>query len=61
MLVPKLFTCLREYTWKTFSHDLVAGVVVAALGAEVLRVDPPRIPELPVQHLDTGPGKRAAP
>ena len=38
----------------------VAGRTLAALGAEVLRVDPPSIPELPAQHIDTGPGKRAA-
>jgi crotonobetainyl-CoA:carnitine CoA-transferase CaiB-like acyl-CoA transferase len=38
----------------------VAGRTLAALGAEVLRVDPPHLPELPEQHIDTGPGKRAA-
>ena len=38
----------------------VAGRTLAALGAEVLRVDPPRLPELPAQHLDTGAGKRSA-
>jgi hypothetical protein len=38
----------------------VAGRTLAALGADVLRVDPPRLPELPAQHLDTGPGKRSA-
>lgn len=38
----------------------VAGRTLAALGAEVLRVDPPGLPELPEHHLDTGPGKRAA-
>jgi hypothetical protein len=38
----------------------VAGRTLAALGADVLRVDPPGIPELPAQHLDTGPGKRTA-
>lgn len=36
----------------------VAGRTLAALGAEVLRVDPPSLPELPQQHLDTGAGKR---
>src|SRR4051812_34894768 len=38
----------------------VAGRTLAALGADVLRVDPPHLPELPEQHIDTGPGKRAA-
>jgi len=38
----------------------VAGRTLAALGAEVLRVDPPSLPELPQQHLDTGAGKRTA-
>ena len=38
----------------------VAGRTLAALGADVLRVDPPGLPELPAQHLDTGPGKRSA-
>ena len=38
----------------------VAGRALAALGAEVLRVDPPGLPELPQAHLDTGPGKRSA-
>jgi hypothetical protein len=38
----------------------VAGRTLAALGAEVLRVDPPHLPEIPAQHLDTGPGKRAS-
>jgi hypothetical protein len=38
----------------------VAGRTLAALGAQVLRLDPPWLPELPQQHLDTGPGKRTA-
>jgi hypothetical protein len=38
----------------------VAGRTLAALGAEVLRIDPPALPELPQAHLDTGPGKRSA-
>jgi len=38
----------------------VAGRTLAALGAEVLRVDPPGLPELPEAHIDTGPGKRSA-
>jgi crotonobetainyl-CoA:carnitine CoA-transferase CaiB-like acyl-CoA transferase len=38
----------------------VAGRTLAALGAEVLRVDPPGLPEIPAQHLDTGAGKRSA-
>ncbi|MFE6365039.1 CoA transferase [Streptomyces sp. NPDC057806] len=33
---------------------------LALLGADVLRVDPPRCPELPDQHADTGFGKRSA-
>jgi hypothetical protein len=38
----------------------VAGRTLAALGAEVLRVDPPALPELEAQHLDSDPGKRSA-
>ncbi|WP_354702536.1 Formyl-CoA:oxalate CoA-transferase [Paraconexibacter sp. AEG42_29] len=34
--------------------------VLAALGAQVLRVDAPLHAELPLQWLDTGPGKRSA-
>ena len=33
---------------------------LAAFGAQVLRVDGPRLPELPWQHVDTGFGKRSA-
>lgn len=32
---------------------------LAAHGADVLRVDPPHLPELPEQWLETGPGKRS--
>jgi hypothetical protein len=43
---------------------VIAGPVgtrtLAALGAEVLRLDPPDLPELPLSVLDTGPGKRSA-
>ncbi|MGR7003026.1 CoA transferase [Yinghuangia aomiensis] len=43
---------------------VIAGPVgtrtLALLGADVLRVDPPNLPELPAQHLDTGLGKRSA-
>lgn len=38
----------------------VATRTLALLGADVLRVDPPRFPELPDQHADTGFGKRSA-
>jgi crotonobetainyl-CoA:carnitine CoA-transferase CaiB-like acyl-CoA transferase len=38
----------------------VAGRTLAALGADVLRIDPPGLPELPEAHVDTGPGKRSA-
>ena len=38
----------------------IAGRTLAALGADVLRLDPPTIAELPGQHLDTDPGKRTA-
>ncbi|MEU9733622.1 CoA transferase [Streptomyces sp. NPDC048002] len=38
----------------------VATRTLALLGADVLRVDPPRHPELPDQHADTGFGKRSA-
>ncbi|MFK4103098.1 CoA transferase [Streptomyces sp. NPDC019531] len=39
----------------------VATRTLALLGADVLRVDAPRLPELPDQHADTGFGKRSAP
>ncbi|WP_246878785.1 CoA transferase [Microbacterium sp. BLY] len=43
---------------------VIAGPVctrtLALLGADVLRLDPPHLPELPWQHLDTGHGKRTA-
>ena len=38
----------------------VAARTLAALGADVLRVDPPHLPEIPEGHVDTGVGKRAA-
>jgi hypothetical protein len=34
--------------------------LLACLGADVLRVDPPHRPEIPAQHLSTGMGKRSA-
>ncbi|MFC4150118.1 CoA transferase [Micromonospora mangrovi] len=37
----------------------VATRVLALLGADVLRVDDPRLPEITGQHLDTGSGKRS--
>lgn len=43
---------------------VIAGPVctrtLALLGAEVLRIDPPRLPEPAWQHLDTGHAKRSA-
>lgn len=43
---------------------VIAGPVctrsLALLGAEVLRIDPPDLPEPEWQHLDTGHGKRSA-
>ncbi|SJN47559.1 CAIB/BAIF family protein [Microbacterium esteraromaticum] len=43
---------------------VIAGPVctrtLALLGAEVLRIDPPDLPEISWQHLDTGHGKRSA-
>ena len=36
----------------------VATRTLALAGADVLRVDPPRLPEIPAQHADTGLGKR---
>jgi len=38
----------------------VAGRTLGALGADVLRVDSPGLPEMREAHLDTGPGKRSA-
>ena len=38
----------------------VASRTLALWGADVLRVDSPRIPEIPWQHLDGGAGKRSA-
>ena len=37
----------------------VATRTLALLGADVLRIDPPHRPELPLQHADTGHGKRS--
>lgn len=37
----------------------VATRALALLGAEVLRIDPPFLPEIPWQYLDTGQGKRS--
>lgn len=43
---------------------VIAGPVgtrtLALLGADVLRIDPPHLPEIGAQHLDTGHGKRSA-
>ncbi len=38
----------------------VATRTLALLGADVLRIDPPHLPEPANQHLDTGHGKRSA-
>ena len=38
----------------------IATRVLALAGAEVLRIDPPHLPEIPWQHTDTGQGKRSA-
>jgi hypothetical protein len=38
----------------------VATRALALLGAEVLRLDPPQLPELPIQHIETGQGKWSA-
>ncbi|MBF4634484.1 CoA transferase [Agreia pratensis] len=42
---------------------VIAGPVatrsLALLGADVLRVDPPAMPEIALQHVDTGQGKRS--
>lgn len=38
----------------------VATRTLALAGADVLRIDPPQLPEIPSQHLDTGHGKRSA-
>jgi crotonobetainyl-CoA:carnitine CoA-transferase CaiB-like acyl-CoA transferase len=43
---------------------VIAGPVgtrtLSALGAQVLRIDPPHLPEIAAAHQDTGPGKRSA-
>ena len=38
----------------------VATRTLALLGADVLRIDPPHLPELPAQQEETGPGKYTA-
>lgn len=38
----------------------VATRTLALWGADVLRIDPPSLPEIEAQHLDTGTGKRSA-
>ena len=38
----------------------VATRTLALWGADVLRIDPPELPEIGWQHLDTGAGKRSA-
>lgn len=38
----------------------VATRALSLLGAEVLRIDPPNLPEIPWQFADTGQGKRSA-
>ncbi|PTR27602.1 CoA transferase family III [Rhodococcus sp. OK519] len=38
----------------------VASRALALLGAEVLRIDPPQLPEIGWQHLENGQGKRSA-
>lgn len=38
----------------------VAARDLALAGADVLRIDSPRLPETPWIHLDTGPGKRSS-
>jgi crotonobetainyl-CoA:carnitine CoA-transferase CaiB-like acyl-CoA transferase len=38
----------------------VATRALALLGADVLRIDPPQLAELPTIHLDSGQGKRSA-
>ena len=38
----------------------VATRTLALFGADVLRIDSPRLPEIPWQHLDSGAGKRSA-
>ncbi len=37
----------------------VASRTLAYLGCDVLRVDPPRLPEIPSQHIDTSGSKRS--
>ena len=38
----------------------IATRTLALWGADVLRIDPPQLPEIAAQHLDTGAGKRSA-
>lgn len=53
-------TGLRVLDMTTVIAGPTAGRLLALLGADVLRVDPPHRPELLDQHLDTSFGKRTA-
>lgn len=53
-------TGLRVLDFTRVIAGPVASRTLAALGADVLRIDPPGAPELLDQHLDSGFGKRTA-
>ncbi|MFG3466285.1 CoA transferase [Streptomyces sp. NPDC047853] len=62
LLVPPLLPAagLRVLDLTRVLAGPVATRTLALLGADVLRVDPPGMPELTDQHADTGFGKRSA-
>ncbi|TSD47345.1 hypothetical protein FFI94_015065 [Rhodococcus sp. KBS0724] len=57
---PTRSTRLRVLDLTRVIAGPVATRALALLGADVLRIDPPGMPEIEWQHLDTGQGKRSA-
>ena len=51
---------LRVLDWTRVIAGPVATRALALLGASVLRIDAPRLPEIEWQHLENGQGKRSA-
>ena len=52
--------CVRVLDVTRVLAGPVAGRTMAAMGADVLRIDPPNLPEIARHYLDTSPGKRSA-